>query len=128
MAWQAKAQAQRQDQTDSNVHTRLGGNGPEGAAGHLTLPLFLKFPPKTKVPVDQRETNQEQRIQRGVQSGRLTPQEATKLEGQEANIRAREAKYKADGKISRREHHKLERKLDRASRDIGKAEHNSSHR
>lgn len=53
MAWQAKAQAQRQDQTDSNVHTRLGGNGPEGAAGHLTLPLFLKFPPKTKVPVDQ---------------------------------------------------------------------------
>lgn len=83
---------------------------------------------RTKVPVDQRETNQEQRIQQGVQSGRLTPQQATKLERKEAKIRDREAKYKADGKISRREHHKLERKLDRANRDIGKAERDRSHR
>lgn len=83
---------------------------------------------RTKVPVDQRETNQEQRIQQGVQSGRLTPQEETKLERREAKIRDLESRYKADGKLTRQENRKLQHKLERASRDIDKAEHNSSHR
>ena len=83
---------------------------------------------RTTVPVDQRETNQEQRIQQGVQSGRLTPQEARKLERREAKIRVLESRYKADGKLTHRENCKLQHKLDRASRDIAKAEHNRSHR
>lgn len=77
--------------------------------------------------IEQRQANQKQRIQQGVQSGRITPKEAAKLERREAKIRNQEAKYQADGKINHRESHKLERKLDRGSRSISKAERNRSH-
>ncbi len=76
--------------------------------------------------IEQRQANQEQQIQQGVQSGRITPQQARKLERREAKIRKLEGKYQANGKISNRESRKLDRKLNRVDRSISKAERNRS--
>ena len=53
--------------------------------------------------IQQREQNQEKRIEQGVRSGQLTPREAGRLEAQQAKIQQDEARMKADGKLTRAE-------------------------
>lgn len=74
--------------------------------------------------IQQREQNQQQRIEQGVQSGRLTPREAGRLEGQQARIQQREARMKADGNLTARERAKLTRQQNRANRNIYRKKHN----
>ena len=45
--------------------------------------------------IDQREINQQNRINQGVQSGQLTPKETGKLEAQQARIKQREDRMAA---------------------------------
>ena len=73
--------------------------------------------------VDQREVNQERRIQQGVQSGQLTPREAARLEAEQNRVRRAEAAAKADGQVTRQERARLEHMQDRASRDINREKH-----
>ncbi len=77
--------------------------------------------------IQQREANQQQRIQQGVDSGQLTPREAGKLEAQQARIRQRETRMKADGKLSARERRSLTREQNRAGRNIYRKKHNLRH-
>lgn len=86
----------------------------------VTLPAFAQ----TSLPgVDQREQRQQQRIRQGVHSGQLTPQEAARLEAEQARIRHEEAAMKADGKLDPIERRKLQRDLDRSSRHIAEEKH-----
>jgi len=78
---------------------------------------------KTPV-VDQREQNQEKRIDQGVKSGELTNGEAAKVEAQQAKIKTDEAKAKSDGKVTKKERAKLKREQNRASRNIYRKKHN----
>jgi hypothetical protein len=83
-------------------------------------------PPKdpTATPkIDQRQTNQEKRIDQGVASGALTPKEAGKLEKRETKIANDEAAAKADGKVTKEERRKIKREEDRASKAIYKQKH-----
>ena len=81
---------------------------------------------QTKTPViDQREANQQARIQQGVQSGELTGGEARRLEAQEGKIKADEMVAKADGKVTPAERRHLKRELNRTSRRIYRAKHNA---
>jgi hypothetical protein len=70
-----------------------------------------------------REKNQEYRIKKGVKSGKLTQKERVKIAKEQKKIDAYERKIASDGKVTKREHLRLDRKRDRASRSIYKQKH-----
>lgn len=76
--------------------------------------------------INQRQARQEQRIQNGVQSGRLTPKETQRLERQEARISDLEAKARAtNGGLSTRERAELNGLLNAESHQIYRQEHDA---
>lgn len=77
--------------------------------------------------IDNRQANQEQRIQQGVQSGAITPKEAAQREKGQAHIENMEAKAKADGKVTPREREHLQQAQDRQSRKIHHEKHDRQH-
>jgi len=84
------------------------------------------FAQGTAMPrVDQREANQQARIQQGVASGQLTPRETQRLEKEQAHVAKAEAKAESDGVVTKPERKKLHRMQDRASRDIYRQKHDA---
>lgn len=79
--------------------------------------------PRTR-RINQRQENQQDRIQQGIRSGELTRREARRLESIEGRIQANKLIDKSDGHVSARERAQLNRELNRASRDIYRAKHN----
>ncbi|WP_243364005.1 hypothetical protein [Fundidesulfovibrio terrae] len=77
----------------------------------------------TSYNIDQREADQELRIQQGVKSGQLTPKEASKLEKGEARIQSREARMKSDGRLTPNERKQLNHQLDVESKKIYREKH-----
>jgi hypothetical protein len=73
--------------------------------------------------VDQRQANQERRIEAGVKSGALTEKEAARLDKGQARVQKMEGKAVADGKVTRRERVALEKAQDRQSRRIYRQKH-----
>jgi hypothetical protein len=81
-------------------------------------------PDATATPkIDQRQVNQQKRIDQGVASGALTSKETAKLEKREGKIASNEAAAKADGKVTKAERAKLTREENRASKAIYKQKH-----
>ena len=78
--------------------------------------------------VNRRERHEQRRIHQGIRSGELTRREAFRLESQQARIRIAERFAKSDGHFTRRERLRLDRRLDRASRDIYRQKHDSQDR
>ena len=76
---------------------------------------------------DQRQLNQEQRIQQGAQTGALTPKEVTKLEQGQGRLQAKEDKAKADGKVTAKEREHLQHAQDRQSEKIYREKHDRQH-
>ena len=90
----------------------------------LFAAVALPVAAQTSTPrVDQRQANQEARIQQGVQSGALTGKEAAKLEKGQDKVQAKETKAKADGKVTARERARLAKAQDKQSRKIAKQKH-----
>lgn len=80
--------------------------------------------PGTHTPrIDQRQANQEQRIDQGVASGALTAREARRLEHQQATINKAENRAKADGNVSAQERKRLTHAQNHASRSIYRQKH-----
>jgi hypothetical protein len=77
--------------------------------------------------IDRREARQQGRINRGIRSGALTPRETYRLQRQQANIRAKEAIFKSDGKFSQRERRVVKGQLNRSSQSIYRLKHNRRH-
>jgi tellurite resistance protein len=73
--------------------------------------------------VDQREANQQARIETGVASGQLNRREARRLERQQAQIRAAERHAKADGVVTPSERRHLDRMQKQASANIHAEKH-----
>jgi hypothetical protein len=95
------------------------------ALAALAAAIALPVAAQTGTPrVDQREANQQARIQRGVQSGQLTPREAASLERGQAKVEAKEDKAKADGKVTAKERAKLAKAQNKQSRRIARKKHN----
>src|SRR5262245_56700329 len=78
---------------------------------------------KEQQRIDKRQANQQQRIDSGVKSGQITPQEEKRLRAEQARIQKMEDKARADGKITKAEARKIERAQDRASKDIRRESH-----
>ena len=79
-------------------------------------------------PIEQREINQERRIQEGVRSGELTRREYRSLEAEQAHIRALERSARADGHIDSRERAQITAAQNNASRHIYRETHDSERR
>lgn len=85
---------------------------------------FPVFAQTTSTPrIDQRQKEQQQRIDQGVKSGQLNKKEAARLEKGQARIQKMENKAAADGKITARERARIEKAQDRESRRIERERH-----
>jgi len=94
----------------------------------LTLAVLAAFAlpamAQTATPrLDQRQANQQQRIDQGVASGQLTGKEATRLEKGQARVQTMEDKAKADGKVTPKERARLQKAENVQSRHIAKEKH-----
>ena len=73
----------------------------------------------------QRDVNQQQRIEQGLQSGQLTTREAAKLERAEARLERDQARAMKDGVLTPAEKARLNREQNRVSRDIYREKHDA---
>jgi hypothetical protein len=73
----------------------------------------------------QRNINQQNRIEQGVQSGALTNKETANLEQGQARIDRKEARVGADGHVSAREQARIQHAEDRQSNKIYREKHNN---
>ena len=73
--------------------------------------------------IDRRMDNQARRIDAGVESGRLTPREAQRLERRQDRIQGDANHARADGVVDRSERRELHRELNRTSRATARQGH-----
>jgi len=73
----------------------------------------------------QRDVNQQNRIEQGLQSGQLTTREAGKLEREETKVERDQSKAMQDGKLSPAEKARLAREQNNVSRDIARDRNNA---
>src|SRR2546423_14644665 len=73
--------------------------------------------------IDQRQANQERRIEQGEKSGQLTQKEAARLEKGQARVQKMEDKALADGKVTAKERARIEKAQDRQSKKIYREKH-----
>ncbi len=86
----------------------------------FTLPVVAQ----TSTPnVDQRQANQQKRIDQGVASGQLTGKEAARLEKGQERVQQMEDKAKADGKVTPKERARLQKAENVQSRHIAREKH-----
>jgi hypothetical protein len=86
----------------------------------LSLPVLAQ----TSTPnIDQRQANQQQRIDQGVKSGQLTGKEAGRLEKGQEHVQNVETKAKADGVVTKKERARMQRAENVQSRHIAKQKH-----
>jgi hypothetical protein len=74
--------------------------------------------------VKDREENQQDRIDKGVQTGKLTAGEVNRLDKGEAKIESNRQKALADGKMTYKEKRKLNHEETKESKKIFKMKHN----
>jgi hypothetical protein len=75
--------------------------------------------------INQREAAQQHRIERGVQSGALTPREAGRLADQQRHIQGAEVRMRADGRLNQREKTILDHMQNKADRNIYRQAHDN---
>lgn len=77
------------------------------AAIVVVLPT-LAFAQANTPGIDQRQVNQERRIDQGIASGSLTPREANRLERGQQHVDNMENRAKADGTVTRQERNRIQ--------------------
>jgi len=97
------------------------------AAVAFVVPFAASAQTDSSNRIDQRQAKQEQRIDRGVQSGALTEREAARLEKGQAHVDNMENKALADGKVTARERARIEHAQDTQSRRIYREKHDRQH-
>lgn len=77
--------------------------------------------------IEQRQQNQERRIEQGVNSGTLTPREENRLRRGEQRIENTQNRAEADGKLTAAERARIERQQNVESRRIARQKHDLQH-
>jgi hypothetical protein len=96
------------------------------AAAVLALSALGARAAATDMPrIDARQAKQEQRIDKGVASGALTPRETRRLNRQQHAIDAAENKAKADGVVTAQERQRLTKAQNASSRRIHRQKHDA---
>ena len=91
------------------------------AAATVALPAAAQT--QSTPRIDQRQANQEHRIEKGEQSGALTPKEAARLEKGQAHVQKMENKATADGKVTPKERARIQKAQNQQSRRIYREKH-----
>ena len=73
----------------------------------------------------QRDVNQQNRIEQGLQSGQLDTREAARLEREESKLERDQSRALRDGNLSAAEKARLAREQNRTSRDISREKHDA---
>jgi len=73
----------------------------------------------------QRDINQQERIEQGLQSGQLTTREAGKLEKEEAHVDKMESNALRDGKVTPAEQARINAAQNKASNDLYREKHDA---
>lgn len=73
----------------------------------------------------ERNVNQQQRIEQGLQSGQLNTREAARLEREESRVERMEANAMKDGKLSDAEKNRINQAQNKVSRDIYQEKHDA---
>lgn len=89
----------------------------------VILSMGLAYAQADGPVIDQRQANQEKRINQGVASGQLNEREANRLNKQQEHITKMEDKAKSDGTVTKRERARIDHAQDRASRHITREKH-----
>ena len=89
----------------------------------IATPAFAQSSPR----IDQRQYNQERRIEQGYRSGTLTAQEAWRLDRGQRRIDRMEHQALRDGYVSPRERARIEAAQDRQSRRIARQKRDWQH-
>jgi hypothetical protein len=89
----------------------------------VALPGFAFAQTASTPRIDQRQANQEKRIEQGVQSGELNKKEAARLEKGQAHVQKMENKAVADGKVTNKEKERIEHAQNVQSRRIAREKH-----
>jgi hypothetical protein len=97
----------------------------------VALPVFAQTAP-AKNPaatpgIDKRQAEQKKRIDQGVASGRLTPNEAARLEKGQQRVQKLESKAKADGAVTAKERARIRQAQNVQSRHVAKEKHDRQH-
>ena len=97
----------------------------------VALPVFAQTAP-AKDPaatpgIDKRQAEQQKRIDQGVASGRLTPNEAARLEKGQQRVQKLEDKAKADGTVTGKERARIQQAQNVQSRHVAKEKHDRQH-
>jgi hypothetical protein len=82
---------------------------------------------QTATSETQRDVNQQERIEQGLQSGELSTKEAGQLERKEQQIDRTQAHAMKDGTLSPAEKARIQREQNQASREIYRDKHNAIH-
>lgn len=93
------------------------------AAAVVVLSTSAAFAQSTPT-IDQRQANQQARINQGVASGQLTPREANNLQRGQARVQRMENRATADGVVTRREQARINQVQNVQSRKIFNKKHN----
>ena len=96
------------------------------AALAIVLPT-LAFAQANTPGIDQRQANQERRIDQGVASGSLTPREANRLERGQQRVANMENRAKADGVVTRQERARINHAQNVQSERIYEQKHDRQH-
>ncbi|MBY0248678.1 MAG: hypothetical protein K2Q17_13525 [Nitrospiraceae bacterium] len=91
----------------------------------LILTGGIAFAESETPVIDQRQMNQEERIDQGVASGELNRREANRLERQQNRIDRMENRANADGVVTAKERARIGAAQNRASRNIAREKHDA---
>lgn len=91
----------------------------------VAVPAFAQSAPQAAPGYTQRDINQEQRIEKGLQSGQLNTREAARLQGEQARIDRMEANALRDGTLTPAERARINAAQNKASRDIAREKHDA---
>ena len=79
---------------------------------------------EAEVPViDQRQATQEQRIDRGIESGQLNERETNRLNSKQERVNKLGNRAKSDGAMTKRERARITAAQDRAARHVARETH-----
>jgi uncharacterized membrane protein YebE (DUF533 family) len=95
----------------------------------LTANAFAQAPadPAATPRIDQRQANQQNRINQGVASGQLTPREQAHMQKRQNHIASDKAAAKSDGVVTKQERAHIRHEQNRASKRIHKQKHDRQH-
>lgn len=94
-------------------------------AAVLTAPMLASA--QTSTPnIDQRQANQQARIEQGKATGALSKREAARMEAGQAKVDGMKQAAAADGKVTRAERKAIKKEQNKQSRRIARQKHDGN--